>query len=121
MIKITNYVTGGSDLTHGPLTVQAESSDGRIVYNTREDGPTIDGRRAWRGEWCGPDGRATGGEVPAALWASACEVMAAATGAEKAEIDRRNEARWAAERERDAFFDGIEKVRGGAYDPGADS
>ena len=93
------------------------SDCGRIIHRDVDDGPQIDGRRAWRGLYVGPDGLADQtAPVPAADWAAAVAVMAA-VGAER---ERRNEAsREVTLRrldERDAHLDGIERIKGGAYD-----
>lgn len=114
-MQIINLVTGDTDLTHGPIIVQATSDDGRITYRTDDDGPCIDARKAFRGAWWHSTE-----QVPAEDWEAAIEVMSAANRALSGERDRRAEVAHAAQDARIDALAGIESVRGGAYDPRAD-
>lgn len=93
------------------------SDDGRIAYTDHAAGSVqIDGRWAWRGKWVGDDGRATADDVPQSDWAAAVAVILAVQSAREARQDAVREAVYARQDAREEALDGIERVRGGAYD-----
>ncbi|MDD9396378.1 hypothetical protein [Staphylococcus aureus] len=114
MTQIVNIVTGSTDVTFGGIILQGTSADGRITYRSDNDGPVIDGRKAFRGCWWHTQDR-----VCESDWLAACELMSDVAAAKQAECDRRADAAHAAQDARQDALAGIENVRGGAYDPNA--
>ena len=114
MAQIINIITGSADLTFGGLIVQGTSDDGRITYRSDSDNVVIDGRMAFRGCWWHTQDR-----VDAADWSAACDLMRQVDAAKAHECDRRAAEVEAQMDAREAALDGIENVRGGAYDRNA--
>lgn len=100
------------------------SADGRIVfvYSRDDGGIRIDGRWAKRGfyQHCLPGGMVGGmnqaDPVSSDDWTAACALMDAVIAAHDAYSDALREQAFAALDAREAALDGVEKVRGGAYD-----
>lgn len=74
--------------------VTGASADGRITYASVQNGPTIDGRPAWRGRYINPQTGYADDSMPVdpADWAAACELMHAVDGVAAANSERNRRA-----------------------------
>lgn len=108
----------------GRLPTGAKSACGRAVAWTNHHGEVnggalLDGRPVWRGYYT-LDGRQTSEEVAADDWRLVCDLYTALRAArERVHIELEREA-YARAVARERALDGIERVRGGAYDPYVD-
>lgn len=97
-----------------------QSTDGRIEFASCNDGPKINGRGAWRGRYTDPTtGRPTDEHVDPVTWDQACLLMAAVRDGHETYVLGLTEAAEENLARRYARLEGIGRVRGGAYDPGA--
>lgn len=106
---ITNIVTGTSD-------------DGRISYSSCQNGPTIDGRRAWRGHYINSQGLADDSTpVNPTDWRAACSLMHQVDTLHQENQDRRARADLDAEIARaekaGRLLEVASRGRGSIFDP----
>ncbi|AQT06651.1 hypothetical protein [Acetobacter persici] len=119
MPTLINDETGRSDDLDDAIFFRATSDDGRITVRNRNEEVMVDSRLVFRGNWA-----FTNEPIPEKDWEVCKSLMNLVFDAVKSSQDLREKRQKERRIEKDEEYmlrmSGIERVRGGAYDPFGD-